>query len=163
MYQPFPGSNQMPATTRPPVPQSVTRAAQAMYVGAVASLVGIVIDFLTRHSLRTALQKNDHKLTTSQLNNLYHVEIGVFIIVGLLAAGLWVWMAQSNKAGKSWARIVATVLFGIDTLSLIAGAVAPGGAGTRIYGIVVWVIGLVAIIFLWRRESTAFFKPQGQY
>jgi hypothetical protein len=159
-YQPFPGSNQMPVPSRPPIPQSVTRAVQAMYVGAVASLLGIIIDFLTRHSLRTALANHDHKLTTSQLNNLYHVEIGAFIIGGLIAAGLWLWMAQMNKAGKSWARILSTVLFGIDTLSLVAGAVAPGGSGTRIYGIVVWLVGLVAIIFLWRRESTAYFKPQ---
>jgi hypothetical protein len=160
MYQPFPGSNQTPVPSRPPIPQSVTRAVQAMYVGAVASLIGIVIDFLTRHSLRSALASHDHKLTTSQLNNLYHVEIGAFIIGGLIAAGLWIWMAQSNKAGKSWARILSTVLFGIDTISLIAGAATPGGAGTRIYGIVVWLVGLVAIIFLWRRESTAYFKPQ---
>jgi hypothetical protein len=160
-YQPFPGSNQMPVPSRPPVPQSVTRAAQAMYVGAVASLIGIIIAFLTRHSIRSAILAHNHTLTTSKLNTTYHAELGALLIGGLIEIGLWIWMAQSSKAGKSWARITATVLFGIDTLGLIAGAAVANGGATRIYGIVPWVVGLVAIIFLWRRESTAFFKaPQ---
>jgi hypothetical protein len=167
MYQPYPGQNQgqnqMPLPTKPPVPQSVTRAAQIMYAGAAASIIGIIIEFLTRHSIRSAIISHNHKLTTSQINTAYHVELGALLIGGLIAAGLWLWMAQSSKAGKSWARIVSTVLFGIDTLSLIASAAAPGGAASRIYGILVWLIGLAAIILLWRRDSTAFFKGAPQY
>lgn len=159
MYQPYPGgSQQMPETTRPPAPPSVLRAAQVMYVGAAASLIGIVIDFLTRHAIRTALLSHNHKLTTAQLNTAYHVELGALIVSGLIAAGLWLWMAQSCKAGKSWARIVSTVLFGIDTLSQIAGAAVAGGGGARIFGLIVWLIGLAAIILLWQRSSTAYFK-----
>jgi hypothetical protein len=71
-------------------------------------------------------------------------------------------MAQSNQAGKSWARVVATLLFGVDTLSLIAdinGASALSGtAATRIYGIIVWLIGLAAIILLWQRTSSDYFR-----
>ena len=64
---------------------------------------------------------------------------------------------HSCKAGKSWARIVSTVLFAIDTLSVLAGAVTSAGAA-RIYSILVWLIGLGAIIFLWQRSSTEYFK-----
>jgi hypothetical protein len=162
MYQPYPGESQSPTpepTSRPPIPQSITRAVQVMYIGAAASLIGIVIDILARHAIRNALatRKTSHPLTTSQLNNDYHAVLGVAIVGGLISIGLWLWMAYSCKAGKGWARIVSTVLFGIDTLSVLAGAVASAGAA-RIYGIVVWLIGLAAVILLWQRQSTAYFK-----
>jgi hypothetical protein len=161
-YQPYPGGaqSQPPETSSPPaIPQSVTRAVQVMYVGAAASLIGIVITILDRHAIRNALatRKTAHPLTTSQLNNDYHAVLGSSIVIGLIGVGLWLWMAYSCKAGKGWARIVSTVLFGLDTLGLLIGAVTSAGAA-RIYSIVVWLVGLGAIIFLWQRSSTEYFK-----
>ena len=163
MYQPYPGESQSQTpepSSRPAIPQSVTRAVQLMYVGAAASLIGIVIDILARHAIRNALatRKTAHPLTTSQLNSDYHVVLGFLIGGGVIAVALWLWMAYSCKAGKGWARIVSTVLFAIDTLSVLAGAVTSAGAAPRIYSILVWLIGLGAIIFLWQRSSTEYFK-----
>jgi hypothetical protein len=162
-YQPYPGGaqSQPPETSSSPpaIPQSVTRAVQLMYVGAAASLIGIVITILDRHAIRNALATRNtaHRLTTSQLNTDYHAVLGASIVIGLIGVGLWLWMAYSCKAGKGWARIVSSVLFGLDTLGLLAGAVTSAGAA-RIYSIVVWLIGLGAIIFLWQRSSTEYFK-----
>ena len=166
MYQPYPGGSQTPESySRGTAPQSVIRASQAMYVGAAASLIGIVITILFRHSLRTAILDRNHTLTTAQLNDAYHVGLGVAIAVGLIGVGVWIWMAQMCKAGKSWARILSTVLFGLQTINLAAGAAVPGGASTttRIYGIVIWLIGLVAVIFLWQRPSSEYFKGAPRY
>jgi hypothetical protein len=162
MYQPYPGGSESQPpepSTRPPIPQSVTRAVQVMYVGAAASLIGIIVDMTTLSSTKAQIIKRDPTWTTTQVNNAEHAAIGIFIVGGLIGAALWVWMAQANKAGKSWARIVSTVLFAIETISVLAGAaaVASGGAA-RIYGIVVWLIGLAAVILLWQRQSTAYFK-----
>jgi len=165
MYQPYPGGAQTPEpSSRPPMPTSVTRAVQVMYVGAAASLIGIIIDMTTLSSTKAEIIRRSPNLTPAQVTNAEHFAVGLFIVSGLIGAALWVWMAQSCKAGKSWARIVSTVLFGIDTISVLAGAaaVASGGA-TRIYGIVVWLIGLAAIILLWQRQSTAYFKGAPSY
>jgi len=159
-YQPYPGGTQMPEPAeRPPVPQSITRAVQLMYAGAVASLIGIVIALTTLSSIKSQIISRNPSLTTTQVNNAEHVAIGILIASGLLGAALWLWMAQSSKAGKNWARIVSTVLFAIQTINVVAGAsaVASGGA-SRIYSIVIWLIGLGAIIFLWQRSSTEYFK-----
>ena len=159
-YQPYPGGTQMPEpTARPPVPQSITRAVQLMYAGAVASLIGIVIALTTLSSIKSQIISRNHSLTATQVNNAEHVAIGVLIASGLIGAALWLWMAQSCKAGKSWARITSTVLFAIQTINVVAGAaaVASGGA-SRIYSILIWLIGLGAIIFLWQRSSTEYFK-----
>jgi hypothetical protein len=159
-YQPYPGGTQMPEpATRPPVPQSITRAVQLMYAGAAASLIGIIIALTTLSSIKSQIISRNPSLTTTQVNNAEHVAIGILIASGLLGAALWLWMAQSSKAGKNWARIVSTVLFAIQTINVVAGAsaVASGGA-SRIYSIVIWLIGLGAIIFLWQRSSTEYFK-----
>jgi hypothetical protein len=83
----------------------------------------------------------------------------VFIAGGLIGAALWLWMAQSCLAGKGWARVVSTVFFGIDTLGVLFGASSTLGAGAaRFYSLVVWVVGLIAIILLWRRSSSDYFR-----
>ena len=156
-YQPYPE----PAT-RPPVPQSITRAVQLMYAGAAASLIGIVIALTTLSSIKSQIISRNPSLTTTQVNNAEHVAIGILIASGLIGAALWLWMAQSCKAGKNWARITSTVLFAIQTINVVAGAaaVASGGA-SRIYSLLIWLIGLGAIIFLWRRSSTEYFQSSG--
>jgi hypothetical protein len=159
-YQPYPGGTQLPEPAeRPPAPQSITRAVQLMYAGAVASLIGIIIALTTLSSIKSQIISKNPSLTTTQVNNAEHVAIGILIASGLIGAALWLWMAQSSKAGKGWARIVSTVLFAIQTINVLAGAaaVASGGA-SRIYSIVIWLIGLGAIIFLWQRSSTEYFK-----
>jgi hypothetical protein len=180
MYQPYPGGDQPPqqsgqlgqsgAPVPRPIPQSVARAVQVMYVGALASLIGIVIELLSRHSLRKFIEdhvtRNGKKLTHTQLTNTYHVELVVLVVVGLIGIGLWIWMAQMNRRGRNWARIVSTVFWAIDTLGAIgglAGGQLSGGTANRFYGLVVWVIGAVAIILLWRRSSSEYFKGAPRY
>ena len=177
MYQPYPGGDQSPqqsaqfeAPVARAVPQSVTRAVQVMYVGALASLVGVILDLLTRHSLRTYISqhatRNGKRLTAAQVGDTYHAELVVLVVVGLIGIGLWLWMAQSNKAGKNWARITSTVFFAIDTLGAIgglAGGSLSGGNANRFYGLVVWVIGLVAVFLLWQRQSSEYFKRAPRY
>ena len=160
MYQRFPGDAQSsvpsPAGN---APQSVRRAAQVMYGGVATSLIGIVIDLTTLSSARSAIIKHSPNLTTAQVNTAVHVEIGVFIAGGLISAALWLWMAQSCLAGKGWARIVSTVFFGIETVGVLFGGASTLGAGAaRLYSIVVWVVGLIAIILLWRRSSSDYFR-----
>ncbi len=161
MYQRFPGdaaqSGEPPAPAS--APQSVQRAVRVMYVGLAASLIGIIVDMTTLSSTRSEILKRNPSYTATQLNTAEHVQIGLFIAGGLIGAALWLWMAQSCRAGKAWARVVSTVFFGIDTLSVVVGAAAVQGGGvSRIFGILVWVIGLVAIILLWQRASSDYFR-----
>jgi hypothetical protein len=159
MYPQYPGGNDAPERA-PSAPPSVIRAVRVMYAGAVLSLVGIVINLVTFTSLRSAIGKANPALTAAQVNSAEHVAIGISIAGGLIGAALWLWMVQSCRAGKSWARIVSTVLFGIDTLSVIASfARVTNGAAGRIFSIVIWLVGLAAIILLWQRESSAYFGP----
>jgi hypothetical protein len=161
MYQRFPGdAAQSGEPSRPTsAPQSVLRAVRVMYVGLAASLIGIIVDMTTLSSTRSAILKRNPSYTATQLNNAEHLQIGLFIAGGIIGAALWLWMAQSCRAGKGWARVVSSVFFGIDTVSVLVGVAGVAGGGlSRVYGLIVWVIGLVAIILLWRRSSSDYFR-----
>ena len=161
MYQRYPGEGAPSSEPSAPasVPQSVLRAVQFMYAGAAVSLIGIIVDMTTLSSTRSAILKAHPTYTTAQLNTAQHFAIGEFIAGGLIGAALWLWMAQSCRAGKGWARVVSTVFFGIDTLSVLVGATAlAGGGATWLYGVLVWLIGLAAVVLLWRRSSSDYFR-----
>ena len=160
MYQPDPSPGQAPEAVRPGPPPSVVMAVRLMYAGAVVSALSLIVGLVTVGSLRTSLHKSDPSLTTSQLHSLQTVVVVGSVFIGVISVGLWVWMALMNKAGKSWARIVSTVLFGLDTLFLLLGLARAGAAGGTLVSILTWLIGLGTIIFLWRKDSSAYFAPQ---
>jgi hypothetical protein len=160
MYQPYPSAGQAPEPARPEPPPSVVMAVRLMYAGAVVSAVSLVIGLATVGSLRTALHKSQPTLTPTQLHDLQTVVVVGSIVIGLISIGLWVWMALMNKAGKSWARIVATVLFGLDTLFLLLGLARAGAAASSLVSVLIWLIGLGAVVLLWRKDSTEYITAQ---
>jgi len=106
------------------------------------------------------LHKSDPSLTPSQLHTAQTALVVGSVIIGLIGIGLWVWMARTNQAGKSWARIVATVLFGLDTLFLLLGVARAGAAAGTLVSVLTWLIGGGAVILLWRKESSEYFAEQ---
>jgi len=158
MYQPYPQNAQLPETQHPPAPASVLNAVKVMYVGAATSILGIVIDILTVGATKKAIEKRSHHLTASQINSSQHVLVIAFIIGGLIGAVAWFFLARSCLGGKNWARITGTVLFGLATVDTLGGLSAPIAGAVKIWAILVWLVGLTAVVFLWRRSSTEFFK-----
>jgi len=128
-------------------PPSIQRAVMLMYVGAGLEALGLIFDLIT------------HKGSTA-----------ADIPGALIGIGLWVWMAQANRAGKGWARITSTVFFGIDCLVLLlllagVGLVLHSASSSAkpilvlavVAGVVTWGIGLATIVLLWKRESSEYY------
>jgi hypothetical protein len=160
MYQRYPkGGGQGPVDDRPPAPQSVLNAVKFMYAGAAVSLIEIIISLTTIGGLKSAIEKAYPKYTASQVHTTEVASIAGLVISGLLGVGLWILMARLNLSGRNWARIVASVLFGINTLELVATFTRPGTAVGLAFAVVLWIVGLGAVVFLWRRESSDFFRP----
>jgi hypothetical protein len=162
MYEPYPTSGPQQMPQGQPAPQSVLTAVKLMYVGAGLSTLGLVVSLLTIGSLKTAILKRQPNLTSSQLHTAQTVGVAGAIIVGLLGVGLWIWMARANGAGKNWARILSSVLFGLATLDLLLSLGRANTIIARLFGLLVWLIGLGAIVLLWRKESSAYFSSQGR-
>ena len=162
MYQPYPQDTQLPETRRLPAPASVLNAVKVMYIGAAASILGIVIDILTVGATKRAIEKHSHHLTAHQISSSQHVLVIAFIIGGLIGAAAWFFIARSCLGGKGWARITGTVLFALATVDTLGGLGSPIAGAVKIWAIVVWLVGLTAVVFLWRRSSTEFFKATPQ-
>lgn len=158
MYQPYPGTTQMPDTQPRAVPQSVRQAVKAMYGGAAASLIYLVSSVVTQGSTKTAIEKRSPNLTASQVTTQQHVLLIAGIISGLIAIAAWILIARASQAGKNWARITGTVLFGLATLDALGGLINPVAVPVKILAFVIWVFGLIAVVRLWQAASTAYFK-----
>jgi hypothetical protein len=163
MYQPYPTGGQGPvAPPEAPAPQSVLTAVRLMYAGAALNAIEIIIGLTTIGSLRSAiLSQYPHYAE----NKIHAVEVAVIagsVIFGALAVGLWLWMAWANGRGRSWARIVASVLFGLNTISVLTQVAQPHALISLVFTILVWLAGLGAIYFIWQRDSSAFYQARSQ-
>jgi hypothetical protein len=161
MYQPYPSSGQGPEPARRQPPAAVVMAVRFMYAGAIVSGLSLIVSLITIGSLQAQIHQADPRLSSGQVHTAEIAAVGVAVFFGLVGVGLWIWMALANRAGRGWARIVASVLFGLDTLFLLLGFARPATLGTRLVSIVIWLLGLGAIVFLWRRESSEYFSAPG--
>jgi hypothetical protein len=157
---------------RPSVPRSartVRAAVWLMCAGAAWPAVNLVV-LLTvlladSGAAMAALRKVNPGLTAAQVSQQYTSDITIGIVGGVVVIALWLWMAWANGQGRDWARIVATVLFGLVTLDLFAlggpGIVSSLGVSGLIFPVLNWLIGLAAAGLLWLPASTAFFRSPG--
>jgi hypothetical protein len=163
MYQPYPTGGQGPvAPPEAPAPKPVQNAVKLMYAGAALSAIEIILGLTTIGSLKSAIRTSYPNYSDSQIHNLQVAVIASTVIFGALAIGLWLWMAWANGRGRSWARIVASVLFGLNTIGLLLQLAQPHAAVGFVLTILVWLAGLGAIYFLWQRDSSAFFQARSQ-
>jgi hypothetical protein len=142
---------------RPPAPQSIQNAVKFMYAGAALSAISLIVGLVTIGSLKSAIKSADPSFTASQVHAAEVVGVATVVISGLIGIGLWIWMARANGAGRPWARVVATVLFGISTLELLLSGVRANSAFNLVFEGLVWLIGLGAIVFLYRRDSSEYY------
>ena len=89
--------------------------------------------------------------------------IAIVVISIVIPILLWVWMAWKCKAGRLWARIVSTVLFGLGTLATLLSLATTTGFWTLAGMIAGWLAGLGATILLWQRSSSRFFSAAPRY
>ncbi len=85
--------------------------------------------------------------------------MGVAVVSALIGAGLWIWMAVMNGKGRSWARVLSTVLGGLSILSLLANlAQSTNTAATTIQGLISVALAVTILVLLWKKESTAYYQ-----
>ncbi len=158
-YQSGPMSG-APAMTSPPA--SIINAKYAMWAGAVMQLLTIPVTLLMlgemREVIEESLRESGQTYDEAIVDFSLAVGVGFALVLSVLGAALWFLMAFLTVKGKGWARIVATVLYVIYVLYSIGGLVQPSSMLALALSIIVLIIGAVATFFLWRKDSTAWFK-----
>ncbi len=161
MPQPYPSSVKPVEPARPPAPSSVQKAVKFMYAGAAISTVSLILTLVSMGSIKSAIRKDYPHYTASQVNHALQGFLIIVIVSAALGIALWLWMAWASNQGKNWARIVSTVLFGISTLETLTSLRGPKTLVGVLFSLLVWLVGAGAVFFLWQRDSSEFFKPQG--
>lgn len=145
-------------------PDSIAMAVTLMYLGAALSLFGALTTLLMRDTIRDALQKASDDATTpmtsSQIDTIVSISVASGVVGGLIGVALWLWMASVNGKGRKWARIVATVFFGISLLTTLGSLVQKQPPLNLVIGLVTLLVGAFALFLLYRPDSTEYYNAQ---
>jgi ABC-type transport system involved in cytochrome bd biosynthesis fused ATPase/permease subunit len=162
-YLPQPAGFGSWLTGPPPRPRSVTFAVNFMYAGAALEALGAIVTVARTSAVTTAIAVRQG-VTVSEAHGVAIHDTLVGVVGALIVASLWLWIARQNGAGRSWARILATVLFVLDTVLalLVLPMEHPGGVGAVLASLS-WLVGLAAVICLWRRDASQYFNNVSQY
>lgn len=140
-------------------PATVRYAVRFVYAGAWVAVITPVMDILSLRSLDNVLtQELATPPSARSLFTFDGIAIAVVVAIGLVDISVWLWMARKLRAGRNWARIVATIFFVINSLGLLEIAVLPFPTFTKAVQVMSWTAGLGAIVLLWHRDSGAFFR-----
>ena len=150
--------------TRPP---AMDKAVLMMKVGAILSALSALLVFPMKGMLREAVEKSvrdsGQTASGSEIDTITNFAIGSTIVMSLVGAGLWWLMAVMNGKGKSWARILSTIFFGLSLLQFVYGLSQPSaGPMTMIASIVLLLVGAAAVWFMWQKESSAYYEAAGR-
>ena len=156
-----------PAAAPAEQPQSIRTAVLLMRIGAAVSLLSLIVSLVTMGSLkddiRDELTAQGTDFTDSDIDAVFGVAIAFAIVVGLIGVGLWLWMAWANGRGKKWARVISTVLAALGLIFLL---LSLNSAGTTtlagLFSLVTVALGVVAVVLLYRPDSSAFYAANSR-
>jgi hypothetical protein len=161
---PPPGGAAPPTTEQP---GSIATAVKLMYAGAALSLLSVIASFFMLDTIKETIDESmreaDANVSQSTIDAAYTVGLVSTVVVGILAVGLWMWMAWKNGQGRSWARIVATCFGALNVLFTLVGFTQPGmTAVSAIISAVNMVLAVIILILLWRKESSSYYAAVSQ-
>jgi hypothetical protein len=143
------------------VPGCVLNAVRLMYAGAAYALlygIGVIV------AASTIIKNHPALATASRTGHTTVAGVAVLtVLLSLIEIALWLGIARACRKGKNWARITGTALFGLHTLGFLGVLINPhAGIGlAKPLTLVGWLIACAAVVFLWHRQSSAFFRAAG--
>lgn len=144
-------------------PPSIRTAVRLMWLGAALSALGVLLTFTQTDAIREAIEDSDSSLSQSEIDTAVNVGVGFSVVLGLVGVGLWLWMAWANGQGKSWARIMATVLGILNVLGTLANLVSASTTPlTLALAVVSLVLAAAILVLLYRPDSTRFFEAHSR-
>jgi hypothetical protein len=141
-------------------PPSLATAVGLMYGGAASAVLNAIVGSVVGYGVvRNVLEKQPN-VSQNAVTTGTAFDVTLTIFFGLVGTGLWLWMAHANSKGRSWARILSTVLFALLTLTLPLSFIEVPAAATRATGLIQWCLALAALVLLWVGPSNAYFAAK---
>ncbi len=135
-----------------------------MYIGAGLSLLALVVTFVLRSAIRHQVRDASSSGTSgAEVDTAVSVALAVVAVSAVVSAVLWLLMARANGAGKKWARIVATILFGLNVLFTAGGLSQPRPVGSIVVSLLILTVGGYIVFLLWRPESSRYYDARSAH
>jgi len=134
------------------LPASMATAVRLMYAGAAYSLlyaigfVAVVSGYIKNHPY------------SAEAHSGLDGYVTVTVVYSVVAIVLWLVIARACKNRRNGARITGTVLFSIHTLLTIGILDYSGFALAKVMAVIGWLIACGAVVFLWQRSSSEYFR-----
>lgn len=143
-------------------PRSIRLAVRLMWIGAGLALLNLLATFVQVDEIRDQIDEmavdSGDPLTEDQLDTAVAFALTIAGLIGVVAIGLWIWMATTNGQGRSWARTVATVLGVLNVVSTLVGVFAGQLAPLAlIVSLVSIALAVTILVMLYRPESTRYY------
>ncbi|GEL21800.1 hypothetical protein PSU4_07540 [Pseudonocardia sulfidoxydans NBRC 16205] len=126
----------------------------------VAAATVPYLDHLTGDVLGTHIGAGYPAYGPAEVGTATWTWLAVLTVVGVLGVAGWLGTARALRAGRGWARGVATTLFVAGTAVALAGLLTRDTSGdTGLPPLLGWVglapsvVGLAVVVLLWRRTG----------
>ncbi|MGH3207540.1 MAG: hypothetical protein ACRDNO_07250, partial [Trebonia sp.] len=152
------------------VPPNVRTAIRLMYIGFVVTALDLLLSLMVlgryAHDGNAAKKAADSALTARRAatetalmhnQNTMAGAMAIGVVAAVLGLGCWAWLAMATRRGNGWTRIAGTVLlaiYSVCTLIVLFGT--HRDPGPQFTTVVVWAIGVAAVIPLWSRQARDF-------
>jgi hypothetical protein len=142
---------------------TVVWALRLMVIAAALELVALATVVGTQARLKSVIIAHFPHFTAAQWQAEVHAHILPVEIGAPIAAVLWLGLAWANGRGYGWARGLVAGLFGLNSLSLLAGFAqhaATYAPADLIAGCVLWLVGLFTLLLIFNSRSDPHYHQQ---
>jgi hypothetical protein len=156
------------------VPAKVHTAIRLMYIGFVVTALDVVLSLvvLGRYTHNATTAKDAAAFYTTEADPrsaavqtaIWHNQntmagaTAIALVADLLGLACWVWLAMAARRGNGWTRIAGAVLLGIYSIcTLLVLFGTHRDPGSQFTTLVVWALGVAAVIPLWSQQARDFF------
>jgi hypothetical protein len=162
------------------VPSKVHTAIRLMYIGFVVTALDVVLSLLFvgryTHAANvakdaaasyTALGRTRLAAVETTLMHSQSTMAGAMVIAlvaDVLGLACWAWLAMATRRGHGWTRIAGTVLLAIYSVcALLVLLGTHNDPAPQFTTLVVWALGVAAVIPLWSQQARDFFRAWGKH
>ncbi|MFJ8582966.1 hypothetical protein [Micromonospora sp. NPDC093277] len=131
-----------------------------MYVGVALTAIAAVSPFVTTTVLADHIQEGYPTYAPGEIDNAVTAYTAILATVGVLGLVGWLGTVWAVRAGKGWARLLATGIFAIAACLAIAAVTTKDTSGdVGLAPQLGWLQllpclpGLAAVVLLWRRAD----------
>ncbi len=142
------------------VPGAVHTAMRLMYAGFAATGAALILSLvvLGRYSRAANAAKAAGFLRVEHTQSQMAGALLIAVIADVIGLACWAWLKMAARRGQGWTRIGATVLLAGYTIVMLLVVLGTHDPGARFSTLLVWALGLAAVIPLWTQPARQFFE-----